>query len=325
MHRRRFALLAIVVACDSADDPPAKRDGGIDAATSMGGSDAAAGGAAGSLGCGDAAACLERRHATWPMPNPGSLPLPNPASWMVGGESAIEAVTGLEWQRAFTPKLTWADAMATCDALVAAGRDDWRLPSRIELISLVDFTRRPTIDAAAFDGTPEDYFWASTVTSFDPTLAWSVYFGAGFSAYGARTGITAHARCVRGGRVVSRERWQISAEEVRDPNTGLVWQRAHHPDRLIWDAAGELCAALRIAGRGPWRLPTTNEAQTLVDETRSAPAIDVTVFPDTPVGRFWTASTTNRANSTEAVYFDTNDGATEESSKHDALWVRCVR
>ena len=124
---------------------------------------------------------------------------------------------------------------------------------------------------------------------------------------------------------MSGQRWDIGAEEVRDPNTGLRWQRAHHPDRLAWQAATELCAALRIEGTGPWRLPTTNEAQTLVDETRSMPAIDTAVFPGTPAGRFWTSTVTNRANSSEAVYFDTGDGATEEAAKLDELWVRCVR
>lgn len=337
------ATVALTSGCD--DGAPVRPDAGrdahagdasaFDAALDRGPADAG-GDAPRARACTDAdpAPCPPPGHATWPMPSPPALPLPNPARYEVGADSSVDLVTGLEWQHAFTEKRTWEAARAHCAQVRLGGHADWRLPSRIELVSLVDHTRMPTIDPRAFPaGTPDDYFWSSSTVRLPdppdagaepvPDMAYSVYFGGGLTAYGVKTGASAHARCVRGGGPGVLPRWTIEGDTVLDRNTGLRWERRPPDLTLVWDSARRYCAELSLAGSTGWRLPLAKELQTVVDEAFAAPVVDPAVFPDTPPARTWTAS--GRLALSSATYLDMRDGQTEEASLVDALHVRCVR
>lgn len=78
--------------------------------------------------------------------------------------------------------------------------DDWRLPTRDELLTLVDTKAvypRPTIDIDAFPNTIDSYYWTVTVYTFDPNMAWFVYFGSGYDYHDYKT-FASHVRLVRG-------------------------------------------------------------------------------------------------------------------------------
>src|SRR5262245_33698949 len=130
----------------------------------------------------------------WPMPNPpGSYDLlPSPGV-------VIDRVTGLGWQRAVgTDMVLWSDAGAACDALSLAGFDDWRLPSLIELVSIIDSSRAgPAIDPGAFPDTPGDSFWTSTPVAGASGDAWYVNFSTGFNYEGHQAFLPLYVRCVR--------------------------------------------------------------------------------------------------------------------------------
>lgn len=318
-----FAALVVVAACESSSD---RIDAGLDAGLAeAGASDARTDAISDALApalCSASGAqppCPPQTYATWPMPHPPGVPLPPSASYAVVGDAVLDRVSGLQWQRGFSPKQNWNDAKAYCDSLELAGASDWRLPSRIELISLVDYTRLPSIDHEAFPNTADDYFWASSLVANDDQLAFSVYFGAGLTAYGGVQGPSGHARCVRGGNQGVLPRFRVSDTEVYDNNTKLTWQRQVVGQELAWETAKDFCQ------QQGWRLPSTKELQTIVDETRVAPTADLDVFPNTPAQRFWTSSPVNKAGLANAVYIEMSDGSSEEASVVDAFWVRCVR
>jgi hypothetical protein len=99
------------------------------------------------------------------MPNPPGLGLPNEHSYDTASPGiVVDRITCLIWERAVDPtSYTLAQAGLYCDGLVLAGYDDWRLPTFIELLSIVDYTRpAPTIDPTAFPNTPAEGFWVST-------------------------------------------------------------------------------------------------------------------------------------------------------------------
>lgn len=139
--------------------------------------------------------------ADWPMPNPKSSQLPNPANYSADSGSVVvkDMVTKLEWQGAVQMAVfSFAGATAYCESLDYGGFSDWRLPSRIELVSLVDYTQsNPAIDSIAFPGTPAAAFWTSSPkVSFAMSEAWTVDFASGATA-SAELGTMLQVRCVR--------------------------------------------------------------------------------------------------------------------------------
>ncbi len=121
----------------SAGQGSAGQAGASDGGTSNGGS-TADGGAAGQ----SEQPPLFEPWALWPMPNPASAGLPHPAQYDTSKAGVVlDKVTGLTWQATVsTSTYAWADAKAYCASLSLGGFKDWRLPSRIELVSIVDFT-----------------------------------------------------------------------------------------------------------------------------------------------------------------------------------------
>lgn len=109
---------------------------------------------------GDGAAPVSWAH--WKMPNYGEGGLPNPPSYTVsggdGGSEVTDTVTGLVWQSALLPagQMPYASAQSACKA-------PWRLPKRIELVTLVDYSAGvPTINQAVFPGVLNVRVWTSS-------------------------------------------------------------------------------------------------------------------------------------------------------------------
>jgi hypothetical protein len=144
--------------------------------------------------------------AHWPMPNPrafiapdSSTLLPHPMAYEAGADVTIvrDAVTGLLWERADAPATDFAAAEAHC-ATFGPG-SGWRVPTRIELVSLVDFTHRPTIDTMTFDAGRAATYWTSSVVQKDaaPDVRqhWTVSFDDGLADNASSA---TYVRCVQG-------------------------------------------------------------------------------------------------------------------------------
>jgi hypothetical protein len=169
------------------------------------GSSGVGGGAAGTTGGGaggGGAGGFDRSWAQWPMPN-GPVDVaagaPNPENYTDNGDGTVtDDITGLMWQKAVAAgTFTQPRAVAFCPTLNLAGHSDWRLPSRIELVSIVDPGQiNPSINATNFPSTPANKFWSSSPLAGNPTGAWYVNFWLGNTGYD--DGIYAgDVRCVR--------------------------------------------------------------------------------------------------------------------------------
>ncbi|MDP9034451.1 MAG: DUF1566 domain-containing protein [Myxococcota bacterium] len=259
------------------------------------------------------------------MPNSSPLGLPNPQSYDTSYTGTVlDRVTGLVWQQAVDPgTYDMSAAGAYCQSLVLAGHDDWRSPSMIELVSIVDLSQAdPAIRGDAFPNTPSAPFWSSQVDVTNAGLGWYVYFKNG-GAYGGNDVIDPlRVRCVRSPAARPASSYLVAEATVYDPNTKLTWQRAIEPASYSWIDAQSHCASVLPAGN--WRLPSLNELMTLVDITRVDPAVDPTAFPSTPSDFFWSVSASAAPVAT-AWGVNFNRGSAGASAIDNASRVRCVR
>jgi hypothetical protein len=264
-------------------------------------------------------------HAEWPMPStvPGAGTANSYDTESVALVT-IDEVTGLWWEREPpATAYTWTAAEERCAALALGGFDDWRLPSMIELVSLVDelAVDAPLIDRAAFPGTLGADYWSATRPSDVQALV--VAFDVDWAYRHTDVEASRASRCVRGsveGRFTPAARYRVdeASDTVTDTRTGLVWERTVE-DPFVYDDAVAHCSAL---GAG-FRLPTFKELFTLADRSRINPAIDP-VFPATPSRPFWSAvSKFGSKTLLNAVVFD--DGEPDAIHRATLTHGRCVR
>lgn len=261
------------------------------------------------------------------MPNAPALGLPNPESYDQTTDGVVtDRVTGLMWQ-AQTPNdfYTFDTAQQYCAALALAGFDDWRAPSRIELVSILDMTHiQPSINASVFPNTANDGFWTASVAAANPSNAWYVYFYFGYPRADDR-GDKFSLRCVRTAvpHALPAPRYNVQTDFVKDIATGLTWQRAATSAPLAFDAATSYCASLDLAGKTGFRLPTLPELLTLIDERAASPMIDGATFPNTPMESFWTSSLFGNVPGM-AWYLSFDNGSALYGLPSQPARVRCV-
>lgn len=113
--------------------------------------------------------------------------------------TVTDTTTGLMWTKhdVGEDRMVHAAAESACKVLELGGHKDWRLPTRAELLTLVDDTRHdPAIDVSAFPSCKSNYYWTGTPAAWNAACAWVVYFSYG-SAYDDDRDDTAFVRAVR--------------------------------------------------------------------------------------------------------------------------------
>jgi hypothetical protein len=280
-------------------------------------------------------------YARWPMPNPASSGLPNPASYTDNGDGTVtDNVTKLVWQKAVTSSqaYSWCDAINYCATLTLAGRT-WHLPTRIELLSLVDFTRTgPAINTTSFPSVPGGkYHWTSSPwvvsqIATKPQYSWMVNFSDGLTSNAADRTAAEYARCVSApdeGALPSPRYVSVATGEVQDVDTKLVWATTATTTTTDFATAQTTCSGLGLNGH-TWRTPSIKELSTLVDEvppiSKVSPAIDTTTFAGTAATTpYWSSSLYGGMSATahDPWVINYEDGFTEYNQT--AALVRCVR
>jgi hypothetical protein len=97
------------------------------------------------------------------------------------GQAVLDRTTQLIWERSPHPtEVTWATATTRCTLKTVGGQTGWRLPSFIELMTLVEPPARQTSAAPAlpphnpFQGVKADAYWTNDALSSDPAQAYTV-------------------------------------------------------------------------------------------------------------------------------------------------------
>jgi hypothetical protein len=120
---------------------------------------------------------------------------------------------------------------------------------------------------------------------------------------------------------------------VTDRSTEIVWQKcskgqnnnatcsggAKYSD---WIAAINYCEDLTLADKS-WRLPSAQELETLVDNSKSGLVIDTTFFPETVDSWYWSSTTfVDLPKFVNVVHF--GNGSTVQVDMTYIGYVRCV-
>lgn len=243
-----------------------------------------------------------------------------------GANVVTDKTTGLVWAQDEEPgSYNWADAKTRCESSRRAGFTDWRLPTRIELVSLIDYGKispsATSIDSAAFPGASSAPKWSSSPVVGASGQAFTVGFDSSSSVTPSATTSLQGARCVRSfvaGGASSAFVLMTGDTEVKDSRTGLIWARAQEAGTYSQAEAVARCASKG----GGYRLPTIRELQTLVDEKRYNPAIDpVFTIAAGSSSSAW-SSTTVSVDGLTVGFTVGNSGRLSATTK---IGARCVR
>ncbi len=251
----------------------------------------------------------------------------NVPSYATTATTMKDSVTGLVWQ--IDPEQvakTQADAAKYCDDLSLAGQTDWRLPTRLEYVSVLDegFGNGDAMPP----GVPIDstgIYWTASATGTTPGAFFAMDDAAG--AWNVATGTSLSlARCVRG--VTPIGTLTVGTDVVTDRMTKLVWQSTElETTARNWQEALDYCEALSHAGKEDWRLPNIKELATLVDEAVAVAPVIAADFGTSAAPVYW-SSTPARAFGTEHFAFtlETAFGISPSLKMTDkAAAARCVR
>ena len=230
-----------------------------------------------------------------------------------------DQLTGLTWSGDGNPgqfPCTWPQALAAIRQLNREGYcgfQDWRLPNRRELRSLMDYqTRKPSLPAGhPFTNIFIHWYWTSTTAALHPGYAWCVHLEGARMFYnkknqealfwpirGTGNGIlttTGQLLCFdesgttidcqdsgQDGELHTGTPWPSPRFSIIDDNmvldhmTRLIWQQyAGLPTgKLNWQQALQKIRQLNAGDpQHCWRLPTINELESLVDAAFCSPAL----------------------------------------------------
>jgi hypothetical protein len=152
------------------------------------------------------------------------------------------------------------------------GFADWRMPSKDELRSIVDYSKsNPAVDKWYFPNCRIGFYWCSATYEMQPYFGWAIFFGLGSGTAIGKSNAR-YVRAVRGGYSelfgkMDLDRFVDNRDgTITDKAIGLMWQKGEN-ERMNWYEALKHCQDMKLAGYDDWRVPNIRELNTILDLT----------------------------------------------------------
>ncbi len=191
--------------------------------------------------------------------------------------------TGLDWEvkscdsssdRFFQKQWTWEEFNKQYIDMLNeekfAGFTDWRVPSKDELRSLIDYRSiNPAYNADIFKNLLADDYWCGVSYGLRADCGWVINLNLG-SATAKNKALKSCCMAVRGeNKTANNDRFVDNGDgTITDKVCGLMWQKAQ-PECKSYIEVQEMLKDFELAGHRDWRLPTMHELNTIFDESYS--------------------------------------------------------
>jgi hypothetical protein len=214
--------------------------------------------------------------------------------------------TGIRWSQSASPEpfpMVWAEAFEYVEQLNESryhGFQNWRLPSRRELFSLISHQQ---VNPALPKGHPfthvfHGYYWTATPCTRLPDQAWYVHLGGGRVYRGMKVGSYLVWPVVSSPRNDEwpANRFAMKNHTITDCRTQRMWlgPGARIKSPVTWEEALQQVDTMNFHnafGYGDWRLPNIRELEGIVDLNVHSPAFPGCFSHSTVADGFWSSTT----------------------------------
>lgn len=232
--------------------------------------------------------------------------------------------TTLIWQDnndKHTANTTHKQATTYCKNLTLDNKDNWRLPSISELLTLIDYSKiKPSINNI-FTNTKSSHYWSSTMYKTNKTIYWGVDFKYG-DDFHKEVSKTSNTICVSGENKI-KSNLKSNKNTIINTLTNLQYQDNKHNKKLSFEDAIIYCNTLSLDNHNDWRLPNINELSNISNKNIQ-PSIE-SIFKNTNLSWMYWSSTTDASSDdyARAVWF--SNGGDWIYPKSSLNYTRCVR
>jgi len=149
---------------------------------------------------------------------------------IINGDGTITDISsGLMWQQSTSSGLRWENALSHGDNLTIAGYNDWRLPTFMELRSIVDYSKiDPAINSDFFPDTQQFVYLSSSSYVSNISRMWGIFTSSGFSHNFDKLS-SYNVRALRGGQLRLSDHMYISS-----PVQASFWDDSYTMP-IIWE------------------------------------------------------------------------------------------
>lgn len=146
------------------------------------------------------------------------------------------------------------------------GYEDWRVPSKDELRSLVNYNSiDPAFEQSIFKTMVGNDYWCGNGYGPREDCAWVINMNIGAATAKNKT-LTSYAVAVRGEKV-EKKFIDNGDGTITDPINKLMWIKPQVSERKSYNDVMEMLKDYEFAGYNDWRLPTMHELNLIYDES----------------------------------------------------------